>query len=363
VRFLKILIIIQVLIQALSCSDGGSGKSQLPVKVTLRIHAWNGYVTEYTGAFKKFALSEHGLDVDVVYTATSGYESHVENIKAGSKADVISPSSDYLIHLMKGGLVVPIDTSRLKNFNQINPVILGTGSYLIDGTAYAVPFNFGPYAIAYNRDKVQEPKSYKIFWDKRYSKRVSIPGEYDTINIYMAALMLGIPAKNIFNLTASQLAAVELKLKELCTYQVKEFWTENLNPESRNDIDIAMDWGIGVNQINQRYKGNWGFIIPEEGATGWIDAWSITKNALEYDVLVAAYAWIDFMISAEVQAQMARVTSYGPVNPYAGRHLSAEEKKMYYLSYPDFVKKIILWQPLEPSVLKRYRETWKRAKR
>jgi len=363
VQSLKSFLILSVIFMTLSCSNGTGGKSQAPVKVTLRIHAWNGYVVEYIDEFKKFALSEHGLDVDVVYTATSGYESHVENIRAGSKADVISPSSDYLIHLMKGGLVVPIDTSRLKNFNQINPVILETGSYLIDGTAYAVPFNFGPYAIAYNKDKVHEPKSYKIFWDKRYRKRVSIPGGYDTINIYMAALMLGIPSKDIFNLTVPQLAAVESKLQELCTYQVKEFWTENLNSESRNDIDIAMDWGIGVNQINQKYKGNWGFVIPEEGATGWIDAWSITRNAVGYDVLAAAYAWIDFMISAQVQAQMARVTSYGPVNPYAGRYLSAEEKKMYYLSYPDFVKKIILWQPLKPEVLKRYRETWKRIRK
>jgi len=362
VRFLKNIILLAVLLSIISCSDGAGGKSQAPVKVTLRIHAWNGYVVEYIDAFKKYAASEHGLDVDVVYTATSGYESHVENIAAGSKADVISPSSDYIVHLMKSGLLVPINTSHLKNFNQINPVILETGCYLVDGTVYAVPFNFGPYAIAYNKDKVPEPKSYQALWDKKYRKRVSIPGDYDTINIYMTALMLKIPAKDIFNLTGAQLVAVESKLRELCVYQVKEFWTENLNPESYKDIDIGMDWGIGVNQINQKYSGNWGFAIPEEGATGWIDAWSITKNAVEYDVLMAAYAWIDFMISAGVQAQMARVTSYGPVNPYAGRYLSAEEKKMYYLSYPDFVKKIILWQPLKPEVLKRYRETWKRIK-
>ena len=362
-RFFKNLLILPVLFLALSCSDGGSGKSQLPVKVTLRIHAWNGYVLEYVDAFKKHALSEHGLDVNVVFTLTSGYDSSIANIKGGAKADLISPANDLLPPLMKDGLIVPVDTSRLKNFNQINPVILGTGCYLIEGTAYAVPFNFGPFAIAYNKDKMSEPESYRELWNKKYRKRVSIPGEYDTINIYMTALMLGIPAKDIFNLNNAQLARVESKLRELCVYQVREFWMDNLNPGSAEDIDIGMDWGIGVNQINRDKRGNWGFTVPAEGATGWIDTWAITKNAIEYDVLMAAYAWIDFMISAEVQAQMARVTSYGPVNPFAGRHLSAEEKKMYYLSYPDFVEKIILWQPLEPAVLKRYRETWKRAKR
>lgn len=185
-----------------------------------------------------------------------------------------------------------------------------------------------------------EPKSYKTLWDKKYRKRVSIPGEYYTINIYMTALMLGFHAKEIFNLNSAQLAAVESKLRELCAYQVREYWKDNLNPESHNEIDLGMDWGIGVNKINRDYKGNWGFAIPEEGATGWVDTWAITKNAVEYDVLIAAYAWIDFMISAEAQAQMARITSYGPVNPYAGRYLSAERKKLYYLNYPDFIKKL-----------------------
>lgn len=361
-RILKTLLLF-IILTASSCSNYSSNKNGALVKVTLKIHAWNGYVLEYTETFKKYAEAEHGLDVEIIYTSTSGYESHVENIKGGAKADIISPSNDYLIHLMKEGLIVPIDTSRLKNFNQINPVILETGCYIIEGTAYAVPFNFGPYGIAYNKNRMQEPKSYKTLWDKKYRKRVSIPGEYYTVNIYMTALMLGIPGKDLFNLNNTQLAMIESKLRELCTYQVKEFWKDNINPESFNDLYIGTDWGIGVNQINAKYNGNWGFVIPEEGATGWIDTWAITKNAVEYDVIMAAYAWIDFMIKAETQARMARVTSYGPINPYAGRYLSAEEKKMYYLNYPDFIKKIILWQPLQPEVLKRYRETWIRIKK
>lgn len=360
-RIFRILSLIFIIL-ALSCSEGNKGKEGSLTKVTLRIHAWSGYVQEYTDAFKKYTASEYGLDVDIIYTVTSGHDSNVENIKNGALADLISPANDLVLPLMKEKLIVPIDTSRLSNFNQINPVIIETGCYIIEGTAYAVPFNFGPYGIAYNKDRMAEPKSYRALWDKKHRKKVSIPGDYDTINIYMTALMLGIPSKDIFSLNNIQLAAVESKLKELCKYQVKEFWKDNINPESHKDLDIGMDWGIGVNQINQKHGGNWGFAIPEEGATGWIDTWVITKNAVGYDKLTAAYAWINFMISAETQARMARVTSYGPINPYAGRFLSAEEKKLYYLNYPDFMKKIILWQPLKPEVFKRYRETWKRIK-
>ncbi len=351
----------------LLCAVTGCGKDENidPKKltpVTLRIHAWNGYVLEYQEEFKNHAKTALGMELTIVYTSTAGYDSNVENIKGGANAHLVSPANDLLAPLVREGLLQPLDSARLSNYKQINPVVLETRCNEVNGKVYAAPFNFGPYAIAYNKDKLPAPTSYKILWDSKYAKRVAIPGEYDTINIYMAALMLGLPKSDLFHLNEEQLVAVEALLRELCQKQVGDFWRDNLDPESRDRVDVGMDWGIGVNQINQRFQGNWGFAIPDEGATGWIDTWAITRNAVDPKVLEAAYAWIDFMISPERQAQMARITSYGPINPYAGRYLSAEEKKLYYLNYPNFMKNLILWQPLEADVLKRYQETWKRAR-
>lgn len=75
--------------------------------MTLKIHAWNGYVLEYIDAYKKYAASDYGLDVNVVYTSTSGYESHVGNIRAGAQADVISPSTITLSIWRKTVLLSP----------------------------------------------------------------------------------------------------------------------------------------------------------------------------------------------------------------------------------------------------------------
>ncbi len=344
------------------CNDGGKSGENKTTPVALKIHAWNGYVLEYREAFQKYAKTAFGLDVEIVYTSTSGFDSNVENIKGGTRAHLISPANDLLAPLVREGLLTVLDTARLTNFKQINPVVVETKCTEVNGKPYAVPFNFGPYSIAYNRDKVPEPTSYKVLWDSKYAKRVSIPGEYDTINVYMTALMLGMHKNDLFDLNDEQLAAVETKLRELCRNQVGEYWRDNLDPESRDRVDVGMDWGIGVKQINQKFHGNWGLAIPEEGATGWIDTWAITINAMDPKVLEAAYAWIDFMISAERQAQMARITSYGPINPYSGRYLTAEEKKLYYLNYPNFMKNLILWQPLKPDVLKKYQEAWRRAR-
>ncbi|MFZ5573348.1 MAG: ABC transporter substrate-binding protein [Thermodesulfobacteriota bacterium] len=356
------ILFVLVLGQLAGCGGEGPANEKKVDPVTLKIHAWNGYVLEYREAFQRHAKSGYGLDVDIVFSSTSGYESNVENIRGRAKAHLVSPANDLIAPLLREGLLLRIDLKKLSNFNQINPVVLETRCHEVDGLPYAVPFNFGPYSIAYNRDKMPAPASYKVLWDRRYAKRVAIPGEYDTINIYMTALMLGMPKTDLFDLDAEQLAAVEDKLRELCRYQVGEYWRDNLDPESRERVDVGMDWGIGVNLINRKYEGNWGLAIPEEGATGWIDTWAISINATDPKVLEAAYIWIDFMISAERQAQMARITSYGPINPYAGRYLTAEEKKLYYLNYPNFMKNLILWQPLKPDVLKKYQEIWKRAR-
>lgn len=343
------------------CGHDASDTQETLKTVKIKIHAWAGYAQEYETQFKEYTRHSRKIDVKLDITHATGLESFIKAIQENG-VHLISPANDLLEPLHRQKLIQALDIKRIPKFNQINPIIRTTKAYEIDGQVYAVPFNFGPYAIAYNKDKVETPKSYKVLWDRKYSKRVTIPALYDTINIYMAALMLDMPKKDLFNLSDEQLGRVEEALRVLCKDQVAEFWDENLVPEHHDRFDLGMDWGIGVAQINKKYGGNWGYTIPAEGATGWIDTWAVTVNVKDKDVQEVVYEWLDFMISPKIQAQVARVTSYGPVNPYAGRYLSAKEKDQYYLTDPDFLNKITLWQPLRPEVLTRYQETWRRAK-
>lgn len=340
-----------------------SGDSPREVRsVDLRIHAWNGYVDEYKEDFRRYARETHNVDVRFTVSFTSGHDSNVENIVSGIKAHLVSPSNDIVQPLVQLNLIVPVDFRRLKNANQINPRILKSRCYYVNGKTYGVPFNFGPCIIAYNKDKVPPPRSYKVLWDPRYRKRVSMPAVYATVNVYMAALMLGFPREELFRLSDTQLAQVETALRTLCRDQVGDYWYDNLDPRSRDRVDLGIDWGIGVQKINSEYGGNWGCVIPDEGATGWVDTWAITRHVQDPLTEEMAYAWIDFMIGAQQQAHMARVTSYGPINPYAGRYLSAKEKDQFWLTEPPFMERLVLWQPLSDETYRKYQEVWRRAK-
>ncbi|MBN2528971.1 MAG: extracellular solute-binding protein [Deltaproteobacteria bacterium] len=329
--------------------------------VTLRIHAWEGYVEEYEKTFVEKMKKEHRVNVKIELTHASGLDSFLSYAK-NQNVHLISPAADLLAPLKKAGVLQPVDFDKIQNSAQLNPIILQKNLYKIEGVPYALPFNFGPYAIAWNKNKMQQPTSYAELWNPKYRKRVTISGFYDTINIYMTALMLGYPKEDLFNLSDAQLNAVEKKLSELCRLQIVDYWRENLNPKKRDLFDIGMDWGIGVKQINEQYKGNWEFTIPREGATGWIDTWALTVNVTDSLTKMVAYEFMNFMISSRIQARVAQNTSYAPVNPFAGRYLSADEKKKYYLTDPQFIEKIVLWQPLDKEVLKKYQATWQRVR-
>jgi spermidine/putrescine-binding protein len=347
---------------ACSCSQEKAQSVTRSTKVQLKIHAWEGYAREHEADFKKLVKETKNIDLDIVITNTSGYDSFVDAIK-NAGVHLVSPANDLVRPLKKLGLIRPVDTSRIKNFNQINPLLMKTRSTEVGGVICAVPFNIGAYWLVYNKDKVPTPSSYEILWDPRFRKRVTISGVYDTINIYITALLLGFPKQDLFHLSDEQLKRIEEKLRILNTEQISDFWAENLNPAKRDQFDIGMDWGVGVQQINHNYGGNWGVVIPKEGVTAWMDTWAVTTNVKDDITEDIAYRYIEYMISPAVQAKMAKLTSYGPANPYATRYFSAAEKKMYFLTDPKLMSEFIIWQPLDDRTMERYRQTWQRSRK
>ena len=68
------------------------------------------------------------------------------------------------------------------------------------------------------------------------------------------------------------------------------------------------------------------FTHPKEGDFAWTDSWCIAKDAPNVDT---CYAWIDWMISPQAQAIVAKNLASGTVNEKAIDMLDPQTKAIY----------------------------------
>lgn len=319
---------------------------------SLRINAWTGYVAPFRQEAER-RLQVAGLNWVLAPTPASGPDRFRQLLKAGA-TDLVTPAHDLIPVLAREGLIQPIPPDCAPNARKLNPLILQKLPKAV--LSHALPFTYGPYALAYNTETMAQPESYRVLWDPRHRGRISI-STYDTANIYMVALMLGFPVEQLFNLNDEQLAAITAELKQLRTQQQPTYWDDNLDPNDAQQLDVALDWSVGVQQINALGGPRWDMVVPREGATAWVDSWAIGAH-VKGEALRAACIIIDVALSQQAQAAVARATGYAVVNMYAGRELSPAEVVSFHLTDPDYLNRLIMWQPLDDNTMARYRRAW-----
>ena len=85
-----------------------------------------------------------------------------------------------------------------------------------EGSRYGLPYNCGPYGLAYNTAVVKEaPKSWNVFWDKRYAGKYTINNNFHKVNIWITALALGYKYEDLFNIDRLDRKKIQPKLNEL----------------------------------------------------------------------------------------------------------------------------------------------------
>jgi spermidine/putrescine transport system substrate-binding protein len=129
---------------------------------------------------------------------------------------------------------------------------------------------------------------------------------------------------------------------------IRQFWDSADSTKSglmENDVVIGQTWDgppIGLKKAGKPVS----FMAPREGAISWLDGWGLTSAATNVD---QAYAYIQYVHSADGSAMMAENSGYNPVVKGAADKLSPEARKVFAEAYPgDALQK--LWpRPSEPS--------------
>src|SRR5215467_12604118 len=333
----------------------GSCKQSQPA---LSLLVWEGYADP--SFVHDFEVSHH---CKVVASYMGSSDELVAKLRGGSASnyDVISPSSDVAISIVKAGLAAPLDLAKISSYPQLSSKLRESSLVKANGQVYGVPFMWGPNPLLYDAKAVaQAPDSWSVLWDPKYRDKVSLWDELSSI--YMATQILGYDKPDpsqLYNLSDEQLAAVKKKLLELKP-NIRKFWVtggELTNLFQNHEIVLAMGWPLNTVQLR---KLNFPIAetIPKENTTGWIDHLMVTAASQRKDLAVEFLA---YMVEAKTQKLVSAVTNYTPANPGAARFMSDDEKKVLHLDNPDaYMQRIYFWQDVPRRA--RYNEIWNEVK-
>lgn len=349
----------------LMMTPGCKQKQAEEEKTTLRITCWAGYAKPYEAEFKALVKEKYQVDVALsVHNPTDQDEFFlaVQN----DTADLISPPIElpktprFYSYDESNPYLQPVDINNIPNLKKMLPVFRNDTTPIYDGRRYGVPYNCGPYGLAYNADQVETaPDSWNILWDPAFAGKYTINNNFPKVNVWISALALGYSYDDIFDIDNLDRAKVQKQLN-LLAKNAKSLWDGAANPAEFPELALATTWGFAAQQANIQ-GGNWLLAAPKEGGSAWIDAWYIGAGAKGLTKQLAE-EWINFMLAEKQQADVVKSQGVSPVITDPGQTLSDKEKSMFHVGDNDYFKTVALWRVMTEETEQAFGTMWQEAK-
>ena len=231
----------------------------------IRVLNWQGYGTDLDWAVAAFAEKTGNTVVHEYFTSE---QEMLTKLRTNPGAyDVVLINSAYTAQAQAEGLIDPIDTAKITHFADLDPGLTGNEDLNPAGALHGVPWTWGLTSIAVNTgDFAELPTSLSVLWDPALKGRVSIRDD-GLEAVQFAAMATG---QNINAIT--DMEAVKAKLTELMP-QITTFWSSENDWNqfmSAGDFAVATYWS-GSAARSQAAGLPVAFVVPDEGAIGWLD--------------------------------------------------------------------------------------------
>ncbi len=340
-----------------------------PGEGALNIIIWAGYAEDGSNQkaydWVKPFETETGCKVSTKVGNTSDEMVTLLRQGGGSVYDGVSASGDATNRLIANGDVAPVDVSKIPGFGDVAPFLQNAPHYVVGGIHYGVPHGWGGNSLMYRTDKVTPaPTSWNVVFDPQasapYAGKITA---YDS-PIYIADAALYLKAHNSslgitdpYELSSDQLDAAVTLLKQQRTV-IGKYWsvyTDEIDNFKNGATVVGTTWPYQVNAL----KGLTPpvpveAIVPSEGMTGWADTWMMSAKAQHPNCMLKWMAW---MITPEVQAQVAENFGESPANPKACKYLDPGYGPyalknfctLYSVNDPNYYGQIAFWKTPLPD--------------
>lgn len=304
-------------------SDGSSAKKSSGGSSggSVSILAWPGYAED--GSTSK--------DYDWVtpFEKQSGCKASVKTFGTSDEAfqlfgtgqyDVVSASGDSSLRSVANGDAAVIDTAKVTTYADLAPFLKGKAWNTVDGKVYGVPHGWGANLLMFNKDVVTPaPTSWGAVFEASSPYQGKVTAYDSPIYIADAALYLSktkpeLGITNPYALDEEQFSAAVELLKQQKP-NIGEYWSDYLKEQeafTKGSLVLGTTWQVITNLVQaDTASPPVDAILPKEGSTAWSDSWMISSKTGNEK---CAYAWINWITSPSVQAQVAEYFGEAPAN-------------------------------------------------
>ena len=198
------------------------------------------------------------------------------------------------------------------------------------------------------------PQSISVLWDPQWKGKVSIRDD-GLEAVQFGALATGQNINDIKDLDAIKAKLIAL-MPQITTYWGSENdWNQFM---SAGDFAVATYWsGSAARSISKGLPVQ--FVVPQEGAIGWLDALSVPTTSTHKD---AAHAFINWMIDPVFYKRWNEDGAPASANAKAAAALPDDSFNRKVLGDPAVVAKIQFMKPVSDEDRAKYLALWQELK-
>jgi putrescine transport system substrate-binding protein len=305
----------------------------------LNIYNWSDYTVD--SQLRDFAR-QTGIKVNnSVYDTNEILDAKLR--VGGWHYDLVVPTAaPFFIGQMQSNLYRKLDRSKIRNWGNLDPVLLQALARYDPGNQYGVPFMWGTIGIGYDVEEMWKRMpgapvdSLAMIFDPTVISRFKDCGvtmlDSPTEVLPAALRYLGLSPDSQ---KREDLARAAAAIRAVRPFLRRFDSIEYINALGDGKLCVTMGFSGGVFQARERAARaipprEIAYSLPREGALMWIDVMAIPHDAKHVE---QAYRFIDYMLEPQVAQMATELTGYANANRAAAK-LPAREVSSSPIVYP-----------------------------
>ena len=328
-KYLWPFVLCAALLVACGKKDEAPAAAQAPLTATpqisaeekvLNIYNWPDYIAkDMVANFEK----ESGIKVN--YQTFENNEALQAKLVAGNSGyDIVVPGAVFAKPQIDGGLLQKIDKSKIANYANLDPAIMGKLANIDAGNDYLVPWAWSFTTVGINKVKVTKalagmpmpPNAWELVFNPVYTARLKACGIVflDSPSEVLPPAMHYLGKNAYSNDAADHKAAGEMLAK--VRPHIRMFSSTMIDDLAGGKACVAMGWAGDINIARGRaIENNNGneveALLPSTGGLIFFDSLAIPKDAKHPN---NALAFINYFLRPEVSASLTNELGYATAN-------------------------------------------------